>query len=257
MSLGASSSLNAKPAPAGERAPVHVAIIMDGNGRWASGRGLPRSLGHKAGVEALKRTVQGAPDLGVASLTVFGFSTENWRRPVSEITELMGLLKAYVQSDLDRLHREGVRVRILGRRDNLSPDIQGIIERAEARTAGNDRFTLQVAFNYGGQADIADAARKLAEDVKAGRLDPAEIDEAAFAQRLSTGGEAPDLIVRTSGERRISNFLLWEAAYAELVFQDVLWPDYGPEHLKAAIDEFHTRERRYGGADVDDVLAAS
>lgn len=256
MALGASSKLTAKSGPAEpSREPLHVALIMDGNGRWARSRGLPRTLGHKAGVEALKRTVQGAAKVGVDRLTVFGFSTENWRRPGAEVSELMRLLKLYVETDLERLHREGVRVRILGRRENLSADIVAIIERAEARTAANDRFLLQVAFNYGGQADIADAARALARDVQAGRLDPSEIDEAGFAQRLATGGEAPDLIVRTSGEQRISNFLLWEAAYAELVFQDVLWPDYGPEHLKAAVDEFYTRERRYGGADVDDVLA--
>jgi undecaprenyl diphosphate synthase len=185
---------------------------------------------------------------------VFGFSTENWRRPGAEISELMRLLKLYVETDLERLNREGVRVRILGRRENLSTDILEIIDRAERRTLGNDRFLLQVAFNYGGQADIADAARCIAQEVRDGLLEPAEVDETLLAQRLATRGEAPDLIVRTSGERRISNFLLWEGAYAELIFQDVLWPDYGPEHLKAAIAEFRTRERRYGGVS-DDVLA--
>jgi undecaprenyl diphosphate synthase len=257
MALGAGSKLTAKTPVAEPRpTPLHVALIMDGNGRWARARGLPRSLGHRAGVEALKRTVQGAPDVGVDRLTVFGFSTENWRRPGAEISELMRLLKLYVETDLERLNREGVRVRILGRRENLSTDILEIIDRAERRTLGNDRFLLQVAFNYGGQADIADAARCIAQEVRDGLLEPAEVDETLLAQRLATRGEAPDLIVRTSGERRISNFLLWEAAYAELVFQDVLWPDYGPDHLKAAVDEFYTRERRYGGADVDDVLAA-
>jgi undecaprenyl diphosphate synthase len=256
MALGGSSKATARPAPVRQaRSPLHVALIMDGNGRWARAKGLPRTLGHKAGVEALKRTVQGAAEVGVNRLTVFGFSTENWRRPGAEVSELMRLLKSYVESDLERLHREGVRVRILGRRTSLSTDILEIIDRAETRTANNTAFLLQVAFNYGGQADIADAARALAEEVKAGRLDPSEVDEAAIASCLATRGEAPDLIVRTSGERRISNFLLWEAAYAELVFQDVLWPDYGPAHLKAAVEEFYTRERRYGGADVDDVLA--
>jgi undecaprenyl diphosphate synthase len=226
--------------------PLHVAIIMDGNGRWARARGLPRTAGHKFGVDALKRTVKGAADAGVGVLTVFGFSTENWRRPRGEISELMGLLKSYVHSDLARLEREGVRVKIVGRRADLAPDILTVIEEAESRTAHNDKFLLQVAFNYGGQADIADAARALAYQVKDGVLDPAAITEEVFKTALSTGGQAPDLIVRTSGERRISNFLLWEAAYAELVFQDVLWPDYGPEHLKAAIAEFHSRERRYG-----------
>jgi undecaprenyl diphosphate synthase len=237
--------------------PLHVAIIMDGNGRWAKQRGLPRTFGHREGVKALKRTVEAAPDLGVTALTVFGFSTENWRRPMAEVSELMSLLKAYVESDLDRLVREGVRVRVIGRRTGLKPDILEIIDRAERRTAHNSRFLLQVAFNYGGRADIADAARRFAEEVEQGRARAADLDEALFEQQLSTADTpAPDLIVRTSGEQRISNFLLWECAYAELVFQDVYWPDYGPEHLKAAIAEYRARERRYGGAASDDVLAA-
>ncbi|MDR3507261.1 MAG: polyprenyl diphosphate synthase [Caulobacteraceae bacterium] len=231
---------------------------MDGNGRWAKARGLPRALGHRSGVNALKRTVEAAPSVGVGVLTVFGFSTENWRRPPTEVSELMNLLKSYVESDLDRLQREGVRVRIIGRRTGLSADILEIIERAERRTAANTDFLLQVAFNYGGQADIVDAARGLAEAARAGTLDPAAIDEAMFGQRLSTAdGPPPDLIIRTSGEKRLSNFLLWEAAYAELVFQDVLWPDYGPAHLKAAVEEFRRRDRRYGGTGVDDVLATA
>ncbi len=237
-------------------APLHVAIIMDGNGRWAKRRGLPRTFGHREGVKALKRTVEAAPDCGIRILTVFGFSTENWRRPVAEVTELMNLLKSYVESDLERLAREGVRVRVLGRRTGLRSDILEIIERAEARTKDNGRFELQVAFNYGGRADIADAARGFAQAVARGEASPEDLDEEAFEQRLSTAeNRAPDLIVRTSGEHRISNFLLWESAYAELVFQEVLWPDYGPEHLKAAVAEFRSRERRYGGVSVDDVLA--
>jgi undecaprenyl diphosphate synthase len=236
--------------------PAHVAIIMDGNGRWAKARNLPRSLGHKAGVAALKRVVEGASALGVRRLTVFGFSTENWRRPAGEVSELMRLLKAYVKSDLDRLRAEGVRVHILGRRAGLPDDILETIERAESSTAHNHAFHLQVAFNYGGQADILDAARRFAEAVKAGEASPEDLDEGRFQSYLSTAqGPAPDLIIRTSGEQRLSNFLLWEAAYAEFVFQDVLWPDYGPAELKAAIEEFRTRERRYGGADVDDALA--
>ncbi len=207
-------------------------------------------------MQALQRTVEAAPDLGVERLTVFGFSTENWRRPAQEVSDLMGLLKTYVKSDLDRLEREGVNVRVLGRREGLPDDILEVIERAERRTAGNDRFRLQVAFNYGGRADIADAARSIADDVRAGVLRPEDVTEEIFASRLSTAGDPPpDLIVRTSGERRISNFLLWEAAYAEFVFQDVYWPDYGPAELKAAVDEYQRRIRRYGGADVDDVLA--
>ncbi len=230
-------------------ARLHVAIIMDGNGRWARARGLPRTAGHKFGVDALKRTVEGAVEAGVGKLTVFGFSTENWRRPGGEVSELMKLMRAYVESDLERLARDGVRVRIIGRREGLSPDILEIIQRAEQRTASNDAFTLQVAFNYGGQADITDAMRALAQAVKAGRLDPDAISEDNIGAALSTHGDAPDLIVRTSGEQRLSNFLLWEAAYAEFVFQDVLWPDYGPQHLKAAVDEFRRRDRRYGAVE--------
>ena len=247
------------PGPSGSaRANArHVAIVMDGNGRWAKRRGLPRTLGHRAGVNALKRTVEGASQLGVEWLTVFGFSTENWRRPPSEVSELMTLLKSYVESDLARLAREGVRVRIIGRREGLSADLLEVIERAESSTSHNERFNLQVAFNYGGRADIVDAAQRLAVDVAAGRVAPESLDEPTFGRYLSTAAGPPvDLIVRTSGERRLSNFLLWEAAYAELVFQDVLWPDYGPTELKAAIEEFQARERRYGGVDVDDVLAA-
>ena len=238
-------------------APLHVAIIMDGNGRWAKARGMPRGFGHKAGVDALKRVTEAAPYLGVERLTVFGFSTENWRRPAGEVSELMKLMKAYVRSDLDRLRREGIRVHILGRRTGLPADILETIEHAERSTEHNDRFHLQVAFNYGGQADILDAARRFAEEVRAGRAQPEDISEDMFQGYLSTsGGPPPDLIIRTSGEQRLSNFLLWEAAYAEFVFQDVLWPDYGPGELKAAIEEFRTRERRYGGTDVNDALAA-
>lgn len=235
---------------------LHAAIIMDGNGRWAKQRGLPRNAGHKFGVDALKRTVKGAPDADLGTLTVFGFSTENWRRPGGEVSELMKLLKAYVDSDLERLRAEGVRVKIIGRREGLSPDILEVLERAESRTAHNDAFTLQVAFNYGGQADITDAARRLATAVRDGQLDPDQINEEVFASALSTRGDAPELIIRTSGERRISNFLLWEAAYAEFIFQDVLWPDYGPDHLKAAVAEFRGRDRRFGGVESGAVLAA-
>ena len=239
-----------------ERPLLHAAIIMDGNGRWAKRRGLPRTAGHKFGVDALKRTVRGAVGAGVGTLTVFGFSTENWRRPGSEVSELMKLLKAYVASDLENLAAEGVRVEILGRREGLTPDILEVIERAEARTAANDAFVLQVAFNYGGQADIVDAARRLARDVADGRLAPEDIDEGCFAAALSTRGATPDLIIRTSGEHRLSNFLLWEAAYAEFIFQDVLWPDYGPEHLKAAVEEFRGRDRRFGGIEAKVAHAA-
>lgn len=227
--------------------PLHVAVIMDGNGRWAKARGLPRSIGHREGVEALKRTIRGAPDAGVGCLTVFGFSTENWSRPEDEVSDLMGLVRTYVGSDLAKLAREGVRLKILGRRKGLPADIAKIVEKAEADTAHNDRFQLQVAFNYGGRADIIDAAETYARRLAAGEaVEP--LTEAAFGSGLSTAGSPPvDLIVRTSGELRLSNFLLWEAAYAELVFQDILWPDYGPEALKAAVAEFRGRDRRFGG----------
>ena len=237
--------------------PLHVAIVMDGNGRWAKRRGLPRTLGHRAGVEALKRTVAAAPDLGIRSLTVFGFSTENWSRPAAEVAELMALPKRYFESDLARLERDGVRVRAVGRREGLSKDLQDMLAEAEARTAKNDVFHLQIAFNYGGQADIADAAKRFAQDVADGRATPNDMTEALFARYLSTSDiPAPDLVIRPSGEQRLSNFLLWESAYSEFVFQDVLWPDYGKDHLAAALAEYAKRERRFGGAVSDDVLAA-
>ncbi|MDB5451237.1 MAG: uppS [Phenylobacterium sp.] len=237
--------------------PLHVAVVMDGNGRWAKRRGLPRSLGHRAGVEALKRTVSAAPDLNIRWLTVFGFSTENWSRPAAEVAELMALPKRYFESDIARLEREGVRVRVIGRREGLSLELVKLIEDAQARTAHNDRFFLNIAFNYGGQADIAEAARRFAGEVAAGRARPEDLTEQMFASHLATADSpAPDVIIRPSGEQRLSNFLLWEAAYAELVFQDVLWPDYGAEHLKAALQVFAGRDRRYGAVVADDVLAA-
>lgn len=235
-----------QPPPASD-GPRHVALIMDGNGRWAQARGLPRAMGHREGVQALKRTVQAAPALGVRCLTVFGFSTENWSRPADEVSDLMGLVRSYVTSDLKRLEREGVRVRVLGSRVGLPADIVAIIERAEATTAHNDKFLLQVAFNYGGRADIVDAARRYADQVLAGQA-VGPLDEEALGQGLSTAGGPPvDVIVRTSGEQRLSNFLLWEAAYAELVFQQVLWPDYGAEALADVVEQYRNRDRRFGG----------
>ncbi|MFN3584705.1 polyprenyl diphosphate synthase [Phenylobacterium sp.] len=245
------------PADQAQGRPLHVAVVMDGNGRWAKQRGLPRTLGHREGVEALKRTVSAAPELNIRWLTVFGFSTENWSRPAAEVAELMALPKRYFETDIARLEREGVRVRVIGRREGLSSDLVRIIEDAQDRTAANDRFFLNIAFNYGGQADIADAARRFAEEVAAGRASPADLTEERFGSLLATAGSPPpDLIVRPSGEQRLSNFLLWEAAYAELVFQDVLWPDYGKEHLRAALADYAARDRRYGAIVADDVLAA-
>jgi undecaprenyl diphosphate synthase len=246
-----------KGADAADRPPLHVAIVMDGNGRWAKRRGLPRSLGHRAGVDTLKRIVEAAPGLGIRWLTVFGFSTENWSRPAAEVAELMALPKRYFETDLARLEREGVKVRVIGSTQGLSRDLIKICREAEARTAGNDTFYLTVAFNYGGKADIVEAARRFAEEVAAGRAAPADLDEAMFESHVATAGlPPPDLIVRPSGEQRLSNFMLWQAAYAEFVFQDVLWPDYSAEHLEAAIAEFQTRHRRYGAVVPDDALAA-
>ncbi|MCC7267434.1 MAG: di-trans,poly-cis-decaprenylcistransferase, partial [Caulobacteraceae bacterium] len=248
MTFAASpSKLEAPPAPLAQTG-LHVAIVMDGNGRWAKRRGLPRTLGHKAGVDALRRTVQAAPDLGVGCLTIFGFSTENWSRPEAEVSELMALPQRYFETDLDRLDREGVQVRVVGSRERLSPDLCRIIDEAQRRTAGNDRFILQVAFNYGGRADIVQAAKRFAEDVAAGRARPEALTEELFEGYISSAEvRAPDLIIRPSGEQRLSNFFLWQASYAEFVFQNVLGPDFGGEHLKAASEEYRTRDRRFGG----------
>lgn len=227
--------------------PVHVAIIMDGNGRWAKARGLPRTAGHKKGVEAVRRTVEAARELGLGYLTIFSFSSENWRRPEEEVSDLMGLLRFYLRSEIAELHKAGVRLRVVGDRSRLADDIVRLIEQAEGLTADNKALTLVVALSYGSRQEIAMAARRLAEEVKAGRLDPADIDEEAVTARLyTTDIPDPDLIVRTSGEQRLSNFLLWQSAYSELVFVDTLWPDFTKRDLEAAIEEFHRRERRFG-----------
>jgi undecaprenyl diphosphate synthase len=249
-------SLMAQPSPdsAQAPAPAHIAIIMDGNGRWAKQRSRPRTFGHSEGVEALRRTVEAAGDLGVRYLTVFGFSTENWRRPVEEVNALFDLLRLYVARDLDKLAREGVRVRVIGERNGLQSDIAGIIENAEAKTRHNDKLNLTIAFNYGGQDEIARAARRLAEDVVAGRLAPADVDPERFESYLDTADmPAPDMLIRTSGETRLSNFMLWQAAYTELVFVDVLWPDFDKSALEAAIEQFHRRDRRFGGSQSEPV----
>jgi undecaprenyl diphosphate synthase len=233
---------------ASDEAPLHVGVIMDGNGRWAAARGLPRFEGHRRGVEALRRTVRAAADLGVRYLTVYSFSSENWTRPVQEISELMGLLKYFIRNDLLTLQEAGVRVRVIGERDNLKPDIVALLEEAETRTQGNDKLDLIVAFNYGARNEIVEASRALARDVAAGRLRPEDIDEALFASRLQTAGAPdPDLIIRTSGEMRLSNFMMWQAAYSELVFLPLYWPDFDRQALESAIDSFRARERRFGG----------
>jgi len=229
--------------------PVHVAIIMDGNGRWARSRGLPRTIGHRYGAEAVRRAVKAASELGISYLTLFGFSSENWKRPVSEISDLMGLLRRYLQSEIAELHKNGVRLRIIGEREGLAPDIVTLIENAESATANNRGLNLIIALNYGSRREIVSAARALAQDAAAGKLDPATIDEAMFSSRLATAGVPdPDLLIRTSGEQRISNFLLWQSAYTELVFLDILWPDFTARHLEDAVQEFGRRERRYGAS---------
>ncbi len=233
--------------PGIQSAPTHVAIIMDGNGRWAQMRGLPRQEGHRRGLESLRRAVRNAGELGIRVLTLYSFSTENWRRPKAEVSFLLGLLRRFVENDLAELHEAGVRVRIIGSRD-LAPDLRQLIERAESMTAGNRGLTLVVAFNYGSRDELVRATRALAADVAAGRLSPEAIDEDMLTSRLDTGDlPEPDLVIRTSGETRISNFLLWQAAYAEFVFTPVLWPDFDRKALEDAVAEFHRRERRFGG----------
>lgn len=235
------------PATAAAACPVHVAIIMDGNGRWASARGLPRPLGHRAGVEAVRRCVEAAPDLGIGHLTLFGFSTENWTRPEDEVSVLMGLLRTYLRREVAELHRKGVRLQVIGDRNRFQRDIVDLIEHGEAVTRDNAGLVLTLALNYGGRQEIAATARRLATDVAAGRLRPEEIDEAAFGRNLfATGLPDPDILIRTSGEKRLSNFLLWQSAYAEFVFVDTFWPDFGEAELAAALAEYHRRERRFG-----------
>jgi len=228
--------------------PDHVAIIMDGNGRWASQRGLPRFEGHRRGVDALRRTITAAEELGIRFLTVYSFSSENWRRPVAEIAELMGLLRRFIRNDLADLHARNVRIRVIGVDDGLSADIVALLDEAEKLTSSNTGLTFVVAFNYGSRREIADAVRSLAADVATGRLQPSAITEDMIAGRLSTAGiPDPDLIIRTSGEQRLSNFLLWQASYSELVFSPVLWPDFGRDALLEAIDAYRVRDRRFGG----------
>ncbi|MDR3450976.1 MAG: isoprenyl transferase [Alphaproteobacteria bacterium] len=227
--------------------PLHVAIIMDGNGRWAKARGLPRPMGHRAGIEAVRRTITAAPELNVGHLTLYSFSSENWRRPAEEIGELMGLLRFYLRSELAALHKAQVRVRIIGERKKLPTDIVEMIDHAEDLTQDNRGLVLTLALNYGGRQEITLAARGLAKAVERGQLQADAIDDHVLQSFLFTGGMPdPDLVVRTSGEKRISNFLLWQSAYAEFVFMDVLWPDFGAAHLAEAIEEYRKRDRRYG-----------
>ncbi len=232
-----------------DRPPAHVAIIMDGNGRWAKARGLPRGAGHRQGIETVRHVVSCASELGVDYLTLFGFSSENWRRPSTEIDDLMGLLRRYLQSEITKLHENNVRLRVIGERDRLPFDIVQLIADAEQLTGANLGLNLTVALSYGGRQEIVAAARRLAARAVAGNLDPNDIDETLFSSELATAGiPDPDLLIRTSGEQRLSNFLLWQLAYSELVFIDRLWPDFSKEDLTNAINEFLQRDRRYGAA---------
>lgn len=243
---------NGAPSPAdddaAQPAPRHVAIIMDGNGRWAAARGLPRGEGHRRGVEALRRVVRAAHELGIAYLTIFSFSSENWSRPATEIGDLFGLLRRFIRNDLATLHRDGVRVRVIGEREGLDPDIRDLLREAEELTRHNSVLTLVVAFNYGSRQEIARAAQRLAIEVAEGRRSHDSVTAEALGQYLDAPDiPDPDLIIRTSGEQRLSNFLMWQAAYSELVFVPMHWPDFDRAALEGAIHEYARRERRFGG----------
>jgi undecaprenyl diphosphate synthase len=228
--------------------PQHVAVIMDGNGRWAAARGLPRSAGHKQGIEAVRRTVRAAGDLGIKYLTIYSFSTENWSRPKMEVAFLLELLRRFIQQDVAELHANGVRIKIIGLRDGLEPSLLRMLADAEQLTRNNTKLTLVVAFNYGSRQELAGAARRLAMDVSAGTLSPQSVTAETLASYLDTAGMPdPDLLIRTGGEERISNFLLWQSAYTEFVFLDRHWQDFDADDLRKAINEFHGRDRRYGG----------
>ena len=227
--------------------PIHVGIIMDGNGRWAQARGMPRIAGHRQGAESVRTAVKSSIDLGIQYLTLYGFSMENWKRPMTEVSALMGLLRLYLRQEIDELDDNGVCIRFIGERERLAPDIVALINDAEARTAGNTKLTLIVALSYGARQEITSAARNLASKAKSGEIDVADIDESLLENHLATAGVPDvDLVIRTSGEKRVSNFLLWQLAYAELVFVDALWPDFARRDLEEAVNEFHRRERRYG-----------
>ena len=238
-----------RPQPAeGEAVPRHIAIIMDGNGRWAKARGLPRAAGHRQGAEAARKVLRAAGEAGVECLTLYAFSSENWRRPEEEISDLMGLLRLYISRELDALHKEGIRIKIIGDHRAFEPATARMVDEAVAKTAGNRRMTLAIALNYGAKRELVNAAQKLAARAAAGEIAPEAIDEAMIEAALDTADLPPlDLIVRTSGERRLSNFLLWQSAYAEMLFVDTLWPDFDGDSLRGVIADYSARERRYGG----------
>lgn len=240
--------LNPKAVAERSSQPRHVAIIMDGNGRWAAARGLPRFEGHRRGLEAVRRIVRASGDLGIEVLTLFSFSTENWNRPVQEVSDLMGLLKRFIRNDLADLHQRGVRVRIIGRRDNLAQDILILLQEAEDLTKANQAMTLVIAFNYGARQELASAMQRLAVKIAQAQLQPSDIDPDQIAAHLDTAGlPDPDLIIRTSGEQRLSNFLLWQAAYSEFVFVPTHWPDFDRDTLESALAQYAARDRRFGG----------
>ena len=247
--MAASSITPESVAPdCGFEPPRHVAIIMDGNGRWAAERGLPRSEGHRRGVDALRRTVRAVGEMGIRILTIFSFSTENWSRPPAEISDLMGLLRRFIRNDLAELHQNNVRVRIIGEREGLDPDILRLLDEAEDLTRTNDGLLLVVAFNYGGRQEIARAAQRVATLVAAGKLAPSDITADIIGRHLDAPDlPDPDLIIRTSGEQRLSNFLMWQSAYSELVFVPDYWPDFERATLENAVAEFRRRKRRFGG----------
>jgi undecaprenyl diphosphate synthase len=248
VSLKPASAEPAPASPGGAAVPRHVAIIMDGNGRWAKARGLPRAAGHRQGAEAARKVLRAAGEAGVECLTLYAFSSENWRRPEDEINDLMGLLRLYISRELDSLHKEGIRLKIIGDHGAFEPATARMVDQAVERTAGNSRMTLAIALNYGSRNEIVNAARSLARRAAAGEIAPDAIDETMVERTLDTADLPPlDLLIRTSGEQRLSNFLLWQAAYAELLFVDTLWPDFDGEALAAAVGEFSRRERRFGG----------
>ena len=251
MTSGSAVTRDSQAVPAsgsGTAAARHVAIIMDGNGRWAANRGLPRSAGHRAGAEAVRKTLRAAVEAGVEVLTLYAFSSENWRRSDEEVTDLKGLLLYYVERELDELAREGVRLRLIGDPSPFGPQLVAKLDRAVERTAGNQRLTLVVALNYGSRAEFIAVARQLAEQAASGAIAPGDIDEQRIDGLMQTAGLPPlDLLIRTSGEMRLSNFLLWQAAYAELLFVDALWPDFDGDHLRSALAVFAQRQRRFGG----------
>jgi undecaprenyl diphosphate synthase len=229
--------------------PRHIAIIMDGNGRWAKARGLPRIAGHRSGAEAVRRTLTAAGELGIPYLTLFGFSSENWKRPSAEVQDLMVLLRHYLRGEIAELQRNGVRLKVIGQLARLAPDIVGMIAHAETLTRENSQITLTIALSYGGRAEIVAAVQAIAAEVARGSLAAEDVDEDCLARHLFTADiPDPDLLIRTSGEQRISNFLLWQCAYSELVFTKTLWPDFSRNDLEQAIDDYCGRERRYGAS---------